>query len=168
MPGIRGIAEIVLNAADIGRMSAFYQRVLGFGLHSQHPEREPTIVFLRVGPAHTALNESHPQLLALIDPARHPAARDKFDAPSPRAFPLNHIAFEIGEDEYDAHLEHLRQEGLEPVEARFEHAWAKAMFFRDPEGNRLELICKDSSVSAERAAAAAQELNDEIARSLGR
>lgn len=168
MPNIRGIAEIVLNAADIERLSIFYQRVLGFDLHSQHPEQEPTIVFLRVGPSHTSLNETHPQLLALIDPTRHPAARGKFDDPSPRAFTLNHLAFEIAEDEYEVHLEHLRQAGLEPVEARFEHAGAKAMFFRDPEGNRLELICKDSSVSTERAAAAAQELNDEIARSLER
>ncbi|MEZ6165431.1 MAG: hypothetical protein R3B67_13470 [Phycisphaerales bacterium] len=41
--------------------------------------------------------------------------------PSPRAFTLNHLAFEIAEDEYEVHLEYLRQAGLEPVEARFEH-----------------------------------------------
>ncbi|MFG0245099.1 MAG: VOC family protein [Phycisphaerales bacterium JB052] len=163
---IRGIAEIVLNAQDIGLLSAFYQRVLGFALHAQHPKSEPTIVFLRVGASHTALNRSHPQLLALIDPDRHPAARGKFDPPTRRAFPLNHLAFEIEEDEYNAHLEHLRCEGLEPSEARFEHAQAKAMFFQDPEGNRLELICRDSGVSTEQALEAERALDASIERSL--
>ena len=166
MPNIRGVAEIVLNARDLDSMSAFYQGVLGFELHSQHPKAHPTIVFMRIGPCHTGLNESHPQQLALIDPDRHPAAKGRFDAPTDRAFPLNHIAFEIEEREYDAHLEHLRNEGLEPFEAKFEHAQAKALFFRDPEGNRLELICRDSSVSSERALEAERELDARIEQSL--
>lgn len=166
MPSIRGIAEIVLNARDIDTLSEFYQQVLGLELHSQHPRVRPTIVFLRIGPLHTELNASHPQLLALIDPDRHPPAKGKFDSPSARAFPLNHIAFEIEESEYESHAHHLRDAGLDVFETRFEHSRAKAMFFRDPEGNRLELICRDSSVSDDRAAEAELELNAEIERSL--
>ena len=166
MPNIRGIAEIVLNAQDIAAMSTFYQRVLGFELHSQHPNANPTIVFLRVGSTHTALNHAHPQLLALIDPDRHPAAKGRFDPPTARAFPLNHLAFEIEESEYDAHLQHLRDSGLDPFEARFEHAQAKAMFFSDPEGNRLELICKDSTITETQARDAGRQLDEEITRSL--
>ena len=31
---VKGVSEIVLNVRDIGRMSRFYQDVLGFKLHS--------------------------------------------------------------------------------------------------------------------------------------
>ena len=72
----------------------------------------------------------------------------------------------MNEEEYDEYLEHLRNEGLEPFEAKFEHAQAKAIFFRDPEGNRLELICRDSGVSTERALEAERELDAHLSQSL--
>ena len=79
---VTGIAEIVLNVRDIDAMSKFYQNVLGFALHSEYcltaagdeSNGKPTIIFLTILDPGTPLSAGdHPQLLALIDAARHVA-----------------------------------------------------------------------------------------------
>jgi len=137
------IAEVVLNVIDIESMSRFYQQTLGFPEFAKFPETEPTIVFLAVAELPTPMAGSHPQLLALIDPARHVPAHGRFDRPNPRTSTLNHLAFEIAAKDFDAEFDRLRNAGLSPVTRRFEWMSAKAIFFQDPEGNTLELICPD-------------------------
>lgn len=146
---IRAVAEVVLNVRDIGRMRSFYEDTLGFGFHSQSPESEPTIVFLTVCDRGAALARGgHPQMLVLIDPARHPPAKGRFDSIERRRSTLNHLAFEIDENEYDAARARLDTLGLAPTAREFGFLRAKALFFEDPEGNLLELICHDSSAPA--------------------
>lgn len=162
MGSIRGVAEIVLNAQDIDALSRFYQDVMGFGFHSQYPKTKPTIVFLSIADLDSPLGRAHPQTLALIDPDRHPPARGKFDPPCNRPFSLNHLAFEIDEADYDTEIARLESLGVETKLSRFGHMRAKAIFFQDPEGNRLELICHDSSVSEEDATQAGIETDRRI------
>jgi len=154
MGAVRGIAEIVLNARDLGVLTRFYREVMGFTLHSQYPKTNPTIVFLSIAYLDSPLGKAHPQTLALIDPDRHPAARCKFDPPANRPFSLNHLAFEIDEADYQSEIDRLEALGIETTIAEFGHVRAKAIFFQDPEGNRLELICHDSRVSRADAIAA--------------
>lgn len=143
---IRSVAEVVLNVRDIARMRSFYQATLGFALHSQFPDNDPTIVFLTIGDRGTPLARGgHPEMLALIDPARHPPAGGRFDAIAARRSTLNHLAFEIDEDEYEAARKRLENLGLAPTAREFDFLRAKALFFEDPEGNLLELICHNSS-----------------------
>jgi catechol 2,3-dioxygenase-like lactoylglutathione lyase family enzyme len=143
---IRSVAEVVLNVRDIARMSRFYQDTLGFAFHSQLPENEPTIVFLTIGDRGSELARGgHPDMLALIDPARHAPAAGRFDAIERRRSTLNHLAFEIDENEFEAARRRLDQFGLAPTTTAFDFLRAKALFFEDPEGNLLELICHDSS-----------------------
>ncbi len=142
---IRGFAEVVLNVRDIGRMRSFYEQSLGFAFHSQFPENDPTIVFLTVCDRGTALAQGgHPEMLALIDPARHPPAEGRFDRIERRSSTLNHLAFEIDEGEYDSARARLEDLGLSPVAREFGFLRAKALFFEDPEDNLVELICHDS------------------------
>tara|TARA_R110002072_G_scaffold150953_6_gene299935 strand:+ start:46807 stop:47331 length:525 start_codon:yes stop_codon:yes gene_type:complete len=162
MGAIRGVAEIVLNARDLDVLSRFYREVMGFTFHSQYPKTNPTIVFLRIAELDSPLGKAHPQTLALIDPDRHPAARGKFDQPANRPFSLNHLAFEIDEADYQSEINRLESLGLETTLAQFGHVRAKAIFFQDPEGNRLELICHDSSVSQEAADRAEIETGQRI------
>ena len=130
-------------------MREFYEQTLGFTLHSQIPERGPTIVFLTIADPGTALARGgHPMMLALIDPVRHAPAAGRFDPITRRGSTLNHLAFEIDEDEYEAARERLEGAGLKPVSQQFAFLRAKALFFEDPEGNLLELICHDSSVAS--------------------
>jgi catechol 2,3-dioxygenase-like lactoylglutathione lyase family enzyme len=137
------VSEVVLNVTDIESMSRFYQDVLGFPEFARFPEEEPTIIFLTIAPLDTPLGKTHPQLLALIDPARHTPVHGRFESPAARTSTLNHLAFEIHPHNYDAEFERLESGGLSPKATRFEWLSAKAIFFSDPEGNTLELICPE-------------------------
>ena len=151
---ITGVAEIVLSIKDLPLMRQFYQDVLGFPLLSQachtrgleaDPEGEPTIAFLTIGALDTPLGRGgHPQILALIDYQRHVFARPRFDGHEPRRSTLNHLAFEIDPASYQSELQRLESLGLDPRPTRFPDTSARALFFEDPEGNLLELICHDS------------------------
>ena len=152
-PVITGVAEIVLSVRDLASMRQFYQEVLGFELLSEachetgltpDPSGEPTIAFLTIKELDTPLgHHGHPQLLALIDYRRHVFARDRFDGLEPRTSTLNHLAFEIPPDRYEVELERLLALGLEPQPTRLPNMCARALFFHDPEGNLLELICHE-------------------------
>ncbi len=162
MGAIRGVAEVVLNARDLDALVPFYRDVMGFAFHSQYPKQNPSIVFLTISAIDSPLGRTHPSMLVLIDPDRHPAARNKFDPPKDRPFSLNHLAFEIDEDDYENEQGRLESLGISTTLVQFKQIQAKAIFFQDPEGNRLELICHDSSVTDEQAIVADLETNEQI------
>ena len=149
--GIMGISEIVLNVRDLPAMRDFYQEVLGFSVLSQachehgiepDPDGEPTIAFLTIHEADTPLGRhGHPQMLALIDFRRHVFAKERFDGHEPTRSTLNHLAFEIRPEDYEAEKERLEKLGLNPRPVTFPAMAARALFFNDPERNLLELIC---------------------------
>ena len=151
LPSITGVAEIVLNVRDLGKMRDFYRDVLGFQLlseacHEIGPEPDaggkPTIAFLIIKPVDTPLGRhGHPQLLALIDFQRHVFAKGIFDGHELTRSTLNHLAFEIPPESYEAHKERLEALSLNPRMAVFPAMNARALFFHDPEQNLLELIC---------------------------
>ena len=156
-PGIIGVAEIVLNVRDLPRMRDFYQAVLGFELLSEachetglepDPNGEPTIAFLTIKPVDTPLGRHrHPQLFALIDFQRHVFAKERFDGHEPTRSTLNHLAFEIPPESYEAQRERLETLGLRPRPVAFPAMTARALFFTDPEQNVLELICHAASTT---------------------
>lgn len=150
---VTGVAEVALNVRDLPRMRRFYEEVLGFpllylGSHEHGPEAdpagEPTIAFLTVAEADTPLGRrGHPQILALIDYRRHAFARARFRGHQPSTSTFNHLAFEIPADRYEAERQHLAERGLEPDARSLPGMAARALFFEDPEGNQIELICPD-------------------------
>ena len=139
---VRAVTEVVLNALDLKVMRRFYEDVLGFTFRNQWPETEPTIVFLAINDRGTELAlGGHPDMLVLIDPARHPGTFGRFDTPARRQSTLNHLAFEIDDAEYDEAWRRLEERGIACTPDEFRWANARALFFEDPEGNMLELIC---------------------------
>ena len=54
---------------------------------------------------------------------------------------LNHLAFEIEEADFETEMKRLKDLGLTVTTLDFPHMQAKGMFFKDPEGNLIELIC---------------------------
>jgi len=149
-PPITGVAEIVLSVRDLPAMRAFYTEVMGFALHSElcfetpepDPDGEPTITFLTIADLDTPLGRGdHPQLLALIDHRRHVHARSRLPGHDVTRSTLNHLAFEIPPGSFDAHSRRLGDLGIELTFSEFPAMQARAMFFTDPEGNVLELIC---------------------------
>ena len=148
---ITGVAEVVLSVRNLPLMREFYRDVLGFALHSegcydQGPEPAPggeaAISFLTVRQIDTPLGRNgHPQLLALIDFKRHASARKRLFGHEQTTSTLNHLAFEIPPESYEAQRQRLESLGLAPSLSEFPHLAAKALFFQDPEGNQLELTC---------------------------
>lgn len=129
------IAEVGLRVKDLGRMSAFYQEVLGLEIVRAYPKH----VFLKTGVLNSPLGHGgHPQLLVLFD----------------REVPLDvnlttvdHLAFEIPLEQYEPERIRLKAMNLALVERvwRGEYAWlrARSVFFDDPEGNTIEFIAHD-------------------------
>ena len=156
---VTGVAEIVLSVRNLPRMRDFYRDVLGFDLLKEAchdkgavptPGGAPTISFLTIIQLDTPLGRhGHPQLLALIDFQRHAGMRELFTGHDRTKSTLNHLAFEIPPESYEPHRKRLEALGLTPREVEFPHMVAKALFFNDPEGNVLELICHDQSAVVE-------------------
>ncbi|MEO1525850.1 MAG: VOC family protein [Planctomycetota bacterium] len=154
-PPITGLSEVVLSVADLPKMRTFYVEVLGFALHSElsmetaevDPNGEPTITFLQINQTDTPLgNHGHPPLLALIDYRRHVHARKRFTGHDVSRSTLNHLAFEIPPESFDEHVKRFGELKIELTFAEFPDMNARAMFFKDPEGNPLELICHHPNV----------------------
>lgn len=140
-PRIRGVAEVALRVTDLEAMQRFYEDVLGFRFRSGGPERG--IVFLTITELLSPLGaDGHPQLLVLIDPMiqdrPHGPFYDQQPVGSPHRSSFDHMAFEIDRDDFDAHKRRIEALGIRVWTADYHGG---ALFFEDPEGNTIELIC---------------------------
>jgi catechol-2,3-dioxygenase len=117
------LSHVGLFVTDIARMADFYSRFLGFAISDRGPNPHGEIVFLTRDP-----REHHQLVLASGRPADLP-----FNI-------VNQLSFRVDS------LATLRElyEGLkhEPVEmlGPISHGNALSVYFRDPEGNRVELL----------------------------
>jgi catechol 2,3-dioxygenase len=137
---IMQFAEVGLSVKDLPRSVAFYQEVLGL----ETVRAYPAIVFLKVGELDSPLGRGgHPQLLVLFD------RQVQIDI---ALTTLDHIAFEIPLEQFQAERERLQQLGLEVSERiwRGEYAWlgARSLFLDDPDGNNVELIARDPNAAS--------------------
>lgn len=131
---IQHIAEVVLRVSNLKKMVEFYQEVLGFGV----VHRAPDIVFLKIADLDSPLGHGgHAQLLGLID---RRIALDR------KGSTFDHLAFEIPLEDFNSEKERIEQLGLETRTKEYAWSHARALFFRDPEGNLVEFICHDDSV----------------------
>jgi catechol 2,3-dioxygenase len=135
------VAEVGLSVKDLPRSVAFYQEILGLDIVRAYP----TIVFLKVGELDSPLGRGgHPQLLVLFD------RQVQIDI---ALTTLDHFAFEIPLEHFQAERERLQQLGLEVSERiwRGEYAWlgARSLFLDDPDGNNVELIARDPNAANE-------------------
>ena len=85
-------------------------------------------------------HDGHPQLFALVDAERHVHTRADYAGIDPERSSLNHIAFEIDEGQFAAEIARLEGMDMAVETMEFPHVNAKGLFFRDPEGNLIELI----------------------------
>jgi catechol 2,3-dioxygenase-like lactoylglutathione lyase family enzyme len=88
----------------------------------------------------------HWRNLALFDASERTFLRGKSETLSPDQSTLHHIALSIDLNDYEAEMRRLERLGLE-VQA-IEHPWihVRSLYFPDPDGNLLELVCYDEQV----------------------
>jgi catechol-2,3-dioxygenase len=130
---IKGLGELALRCNDLPTMTAFYRDVVGLDVYN---EDVPRLVFLRMGDA----VEGHPQLFALFD-------RDVEVGQATTT--LDHFAFLIDLSDYESEKTRLESLAVAVLPREFPHFHWRSLFFADPEGNTVELVCYDPSVSEE-------------------
>jgi len=129
---------VSIRVKDLGAMRKFYEEVVGLDVL----KRDESFVFFEIAEGYGG----HSQNLALFDATNRVFLESKSLELSPEQTTLHHIALNISLDDYDAEKRRLEGLGLE-VQAT-EHAWlhVRSLYFADPEGNTLELVCYDEGV----------------------
>jgi len=128
LAAIRHLDYVILLCADVARMRAFYGGVLDFPLHRDL--WNGTWVELRVGSVLLALR---PRGLAAV-------GGRSYDGPGLPGSAGVQLAFRVAPAEVDACGAALAARGVEILDPPTDQPWGhRTLFFRDPEGNLLEI-----------------------------
>jgi catechol 2,3-dioxygenase-like lactoylglutathione lyase family enzyme len=135
---IKGLGEVSIRVKNLDAMQKFYQEVLGLEVL----RRDESFVFFKIAEGYGG----HPQILALFDAANLDFLEARSLELSSAQTTLHHIALNISLDDYES--EKSRLQGLGLKVSVVEHEWIhiRSLYFSDPEGNQLELVCHDASV----------------------
>jgi catechol 2,3-dioxygenase-like lactoylglutathione lyase family enzyme len=135
---IKGLCEVSIRVKDLDAMCAFYEGVVGLRVL----RREESFVFFEIADGYGG----HSQNLALFDASNRAFLKSKSLALRPDQSTLHHIALNIDLEDYESEMRRLEGLGLD-VQAT-EHPWlrVRSLYFADPEGNLLELVCYDECV----------------------
>ena len=120
----RKLGHVVLNVRDAAKSRDFYTRTLG--LRISHEDLNQGAVFLSFG------REHHELALFQMATGEPPEASQPG---------LHHMAWQLGSfEELQAAYRDLKAMGV-AVESTIEHNVTRSVYFRDPDGNRVELYC---------------------------
>ncbi len=120
----RGVHHVALICADVERTVRFYQDLLGFPLTDMFENRDYP------GSTHFFFDIGHRNLLAF------------FDFPGLDVGPyaevlggVNHLAISMEPEQWERARARLDEAGV-----AYDHVSGTSLYFRDPDGTRLELI----------------------------
>ena len=128
MKQVVGISEIVLWTADQPLALQFYRDLLGLELISPPTLRN---AFLKVSEGHAGI----PQMIVLVPKTDEIKSR-------PSGYQLNHLAFELPEEDFDAQHAALVAAGYQPRPGKHPVLASRTMYVDDPDGNEVEFICR--------------------------
>ena len=120
----RGVHHVALICADVERTTRFYQEVLGFPLTTMFENRD------LVGSTHFFFDLGNGNTIAFFDlPGVDPGPYDEVLGG------LHHLAISI-------EVEHWRaaKDRLDANSVSYDHVDGTSLYFRGPDGERLELI----------------------------
>jgi catechol 2,3-dioxygenase-like lactoylglutathione lyase family enzyme len=135
---IRGLGEVAIRVTDLEGMHRFYADVLGLKVL----RREEEFIFYWIAEGYAG----HPQVLNLFTSSERWMIESKSAELSPAHTTLHHIALNIDLADYAAEKERLEQLGVEVHPAVHEWLHVRSLYFADPEGNLVELVCHDECV----------------------
>ena len=126
---VKALGEVALRVNDLQRMKRFYQDVLNFRVLGEFA----SAALLKVADGYGG----HTQVLGLFD---------RSVRVGPAHTTVDHIAFTIALGDFESEKRRLESLGL-AVEVET-HAWVRwrSLYFHDPEGNQVELVCYDESL----------------------
>jgi catechol 2,3-dioxygenase-like lactoylglutathione lyase family enzyme len=123
---VRGLGEVAFRVNDLDKSQTFYQNVIGLELM----KRFDRSAFFRIADGHAG----HTAILALFD-RNVPVEQARTT--------IDHIAFTIALEDYEAERQRLEGLGLSVTTAT--HAWVhwRSLYVQDPDGNQVEFVCYD-------------------------
>jgi catechol 2,3-dioxygenase-like lactoylglutathione lyase family enzyme len=141
MLSVQGMDHIVLNVADVERSVAFYRDVLGLGIERLEQWRAGAV---RLS-ADTLIDP-----VQVKDQVKDAAQREG------RITNLNHFCLVVADATLEPAIDHLRGHGVDvytgPARRWGAHGDGVSIYFRDPDGNEIE-VRTYSPVAQERLAA---------------
>jgi catechol 2,3-dioxygenase len=120
------IAHVVIKVRDLERSCEFYTEILGMQVMKNVPE---------IGAVFLSFNgrDHHEIALFQIGP--------QAEAPKGNQVGLLHFAFRLrNEEDLRAAYQEFKEKGV-PVSFTVNHGVTKSVYFRDPDGNELEVYC---------------------------
>ncbi len=143
MLSVQGMDHILLNVADVERSVAFYRDVLGLGIERLEQWRAGAIGF-------PSVRLSADTLIDLVQVKDAPPREG-------RVTNLNHFCLVVADETLEPAIAHLRGHGVDvytgPARRWGAHGDGVSVYFRDPDGNEIE-VRTYSPVAQERLAAA--------------
>jgi catechol 2,3-dioxygenase-like lactoylglutathione lyase family enzyme len=124
------LGELALRVNDLEASKNFYVDVVGLEMFS---DNSPDFVFLKVSDG----VEGHPVIMGFFD------RNTEVGQPTST---LDHFAFIT--DDLEREKERLRAHGVPFVDREFPNFSWRSIFFADPDGNTVEFVTYDETVSA--------------------
>jgi catechol 2,3-dioxygenase len=120
------IGHVVIKVRDIERSKKFYMDVLGLDLMMELPQ---------IKMAFFASNRRDHHEIACVEVGADAAGNQ------PKQIGLVHIAFRLrDEDHLKAAYKEFKEKNV-PINFTVDHGVTKSIYFRDPDGNQLEVYC---------------------------
>jgi catechol 2,3-dioxygenase-like lactoylglutathione lyase family enzyme len=111
----------------------FYTQVLGMRLVLRQPNLDDASM------EHLFFHVGENNFIAYFVPYDEAAAAGKYERMKPGYGVMNHLAIDVDAPNFEAALERLRTEGSE-VKGPIDRGYERSMYFRDPNGVRIELL----------------------------
>jgi catechol 2,3-dioxygenase-like lactoylglutathione lyase family enzyme len=143
---VRALGEIAIRCADLERMAAFYQDIIG--LEHLYGDHRDGIIFFKIAKGF----DGHTSVLALF---HHDAGRPELHPQSARppatgaGSSLHHLALSLPFAEQDAVMRWYDQNSVDYRVQVFDWIGWRGIFAADPEGNTVELVAYDRSLLKE-------------------
>jgi catechol 2,3-dioxygenase-like lactoylglutathione lyase family enzyme len=137
----RGFSHVGLSTLDLDKTREFYEGVLGFKAVIADTLKIKEGGRIR----HIFFDAGRDQLIAFMEPQGVPGVPVEYDAGINRGLGVPasfyHFAFEAGSEAALADKrDELRAKDVEVTDI-VDHAWAKSIYFKDPNGLSLEYCC---------------------------
>lgn len=127
---VRTLGEVALRVNDLVAMREFYETIVGLELMREFPG----MAFFRLSEGYGG----HTTILALFERGASGITQRTT---------LDHLAFTIDIADYETERDRLGAAGLEVRTVVFEWVGWRSLFFRDPEDNQVEFVCRDPDLT---------------------
>jgi catechol-2,3-dioxygenase len=135
---VKGLGEVSIRVKDLEAMQKFYEEVVGLEVL----RRDESFIFFKIAKGYAG----HPQVLALFHASNRWLLESKAEKLSAAQTTLHHIALNIALKDFNNEIKRLEGTGLKVYATEHEWLHVRSLYFSDPEGNLLELVCYDENV----------------------